>query len=283
MIKYGTHSYVLTDHWADDQVYLLHQAAELSAQVFEISVGDDVQFDAGLTRREAERVGISLTIGPGGEWPLACDISSDIAEERVLGLAWHQRQIDIAHATGAIAYCGATYGHPGVIKRRLPPPEEYAHVSEGLHELAEYALDKGVRLVLEPMSHFRTHLVNKPEQLMTLIDLADHDNLFVALDTYHLITEIRDYAQAIHCAAPRLWGIHACENDRGVPGGGLVPWETIAKALHEIDFEGIMLLETYNSGIGNFAFRRGMFHDLCPDGPAYVRQGLGFLRRLMGN
>jgi D-psicose/D-tagatose/L-ribulose 3-epimerase len=118
---------------------------------------------------------------------------------------------------------------------------------------------------------------------MTLIDLADHDNLFAALDTYHLVTEIRDYAQAIHCAAPRLWGIHACENDRGVPGGGLVPWGDIAKALHEIEYDGVMLLETYNSGIGDFAFRRGMFHDLCPDGPAYVRQGLGFLRELMGD
>ena len=28
-----------------------------------------------------------------------------------------------------------------------------------------------------------------------------------------------------------LWGLHACENDRGVPGGGLVPWRDIFTAL----------------------------------------------------
>ena len=31
-----------------------------------------------------------------------------------------------------------------------------------------------------------------------------------------------------------LWGLHACENDRGVPGGGLVPWREIFAALKQI-------------------------------------------------
>ncbi len=46
---------------------------------------------------------------------------------------------------------------------------------------------------------------------MQLITLADHDNLYALLDTYHLVTEIRDYARAIHTVRNRLWGLHACE------------------------------------------------------------------------
>ena len=147
----------------------------------------------------------------------------------------------------------------------------------GLHLLAEYAAQRDVIIALEPMSHFRTHLVNTPTQIMRLIDLADHDNLKVLFDTYHLVTEIRDYAEGIRTVAPQLWCLHACENDRGAPGGGIVPWDEIFAALAEVGFDGIITLETYNSGINDFAFRRGMFHDVCPDGSAFVGRSLAFL------
>ncbi|MEZ4560470.1 MAG: hypothetical protein R2854_29225 [Caldilineaceae bacterium] len=39
-----------------------------------------------------------------------------------------------------------------------------------------------------------------------------------------------------------------------------------------------MTMETYNSSIGDFAFRRGMFHNVCPDGMAFVHQGMAFLQ-----
>jgi hypothetical protein len=33
-----------------------------------------------------------------------------------------------------------------------------------------------------------------------------------------MITEERDFGVAICAALPVLWGVHTCENDRGVPG-----------------------------------------------------------------
>jgi D-psicose/D-tagatose/L-ribulose 3-epimerase len=126
-------------------------------------------------------------------------------------------------------------------------------------------------------------MVNTPEQMMRLVTMADHPNLRVLLDTYHLITEIRDYARAIHTVRDRLWGIHACENDRGIPGGGLVPWTSVFKALKEIGFDGYVFLEAYNSSVDDFAYQRGMFHNVCPDGYAFVRDGLAFLKTLRGD
>jgi D-psicose/D-tagatose/L-ribulose 3-epimerase len=123
-------------------------------------------------------------------------------------------------------------------------------------------------------------MVNTPEQLMRLISLADHENLKVLFDTYHVVTEITDYPQAIRTVAPRLFAFHACENDRGTPGRGLIPWKAILTTLREIGFDGYMGLEGYNSGIGDFAFSRGMFHNVCPDGPAFVMTGIGYLKAL---
>lgn len=275
---YGAHCYLFTRSWSDADVRFLDVAAELGLGMFELSVGDDVVFDPRLTRRRARDAGLDLLIGPGGLWPSDCDLSSDDPAERAKGLAWHKRQVDLAAELGAVAYAGCLYGHPGVVKRRRPPPDEYPRTAEGLHALAEYASARDVAVALEPMSHFRTHMVNTPRQLMRLIDLAAHLNLRTLFDTYHAVTEVRDYAEGLHVLAPRLLAVHACENDRGVPGGGLVPWLAVFETLAGIGFNGYIGLEAYNSGLGDFAFERGMFHNVCPDGRAFIEDGVAFLR-----
>ncbi len=276
-VRLGVHSYLFTEFWSDAALDILDTARGLGAQFVEIGVGDDVQFTPRLTRQRAEALGLALCLGPGNAWPLECDLSSELVEERTLGLAWHQHQVDLAAELGAMAYGGALYGHPGVVKRRIAPPDEYERIAEGLHRLAEYGRQRGVLLVVEPMSHFRTHIANTPQQVMRLVGLADHPNLRVALDTYHLLTEVRDYRAAILATAGKLWDLHACENDRGAPGGGLVPWGQVFAGLAEIGFDGYILLESYNSAQGDFAQRRGMFHDVCPNPAAFVRQGFAFI------
>ena len=277
-MQYGAHCYLFTDRWSDAALPILDEMKALGLDLAELSVGDDVLFTPQLTRARAEALGLALVLGPGGAWPLSADLSADRATERREGLAWHCRQVDLAAEVGAAAYAGALYGHPGVVKRRRPPVDEYAWTAEGLHALGEYAAMRGVKIVLEPMSHFRTHLVNTAAQLMRLIALADQANLYALFDTYHAITEERDFAAAIRTLAPRLWCVHTCENDRGAPGGGVVPWDAFFDALHAAGFDGPLTMEAYNSSLGDFAYARGMFHDVCPDGADFVRTGLAFLQ-----
>jgi len=277
-MKYGAHCYLFTDRWSDERLDLLDAAKELGLDCFEIAVGDDVQFTARTSRHRAVALGLELVISPGGQWPLECDLSAEDPARTAQGLAWHRKHLDLAGELGATAYTGALYGHPGVLHYRPLTTEEIKRLADALHQLAEQGERNGVKVVLEPMSHFRTHVANTPEQAMDLISAADHSNLYVLLDTYHMITEVRDYAQAIRTCRGRLWGLHTCENDRGVPGGGLVPWKAVFSALQEIDFRGSLILETYNSALGDFAYRRGMLHNICPDGFAFVRQGLAFLK-----
>jgi D-psicose/D-tagatose/L-ribulose 3-epimerase len=278
-MKLGLHCYLFTERWSDGRLDILDTARDLGAECFEVVVGDDIDFTPRLTRQRAEALGLTLTVGPGGLWPTECDISADEPADRAKGLTWHCQQINRAGELGAAAYTGALYGHPGTVKRRVPPADEYPRTADGLHRLAEHAASRGVVLALEPMSHFRTHIANTPEQIMRLVALADHPNLGVLLDTYHMIPEVRDFGAAIRAVGDRLWGLHACENDRGVPGGGLVPWDHVFAALRDISFDSFVLLEAYNSSLSDFAFRRGMFHDVCPDGEAFARQGLAFIHR----
>jgi D-psicose/D-tagatose/L-ribulose 3-epimerase len=248
--------------------------------MFELSVGDDVVFDACRTGAQAAALGLDLLVGPGGTWPFECDLSADDPSHRALGLAWHKRVVDLCADLGAKAYCGAMYGHPGIVKKRRPPADEFSRTAEGLHALAEYGASRNVVIALEPMSHFRTHVVNTPDQLLRLIRIADHTNLRVLFDTYHAVTEVRKYGQAIRAIGPLLYALHACENDRGIPGTGLIPWQEVFEALAVIRFNGYIGLEGYNSSIGDFAFERGMFHNVCPDVNEFVRNGISFLKEM---
>jgi len=277
-MKLGIHSYLFTAGWSDTDLPVLTVCRDLGATCFEIAIGDDVDFTIHRTRQAAEALGLELIASPGGLWPSECDLSADEPADRARGLAWHCRQVDVARELGATAYTGALYGHPGTVKRRQPPAGELAWTAEGLHRLAEYAAHRGITVVLEPMSRFRTHLANTPQQVMALIALAGHPNLRVLLDTFHAVTELRDYGEAVRACADRLWGLHTCENDRGAPGGGLVPWADVFTALRDISFDGYLILETYNTSLGDFAVRRGVFRDLCPDGAAFARAGFAFLR-----
>ena len=277
--RFGAHQFLWKSHWTDGDLGILDRARELGCTLFEVSLGDDVAFDGRRLKQHAEALGMELTVGPGNVWPMECDISHDDASVRERGVAWHTQILERAAELGAAAYCGAIYSHPGRICRREPPADELPRAAENLRALAAHAAALGVRLVIEPMSRFRNHLVNTAEQIMELIELADHPNLRVNLDTYHMITEQRDYGAAIRCALGRLWGLHACENDRGVPGGGLVPWPAVFDALREAAPPVRLMLETYRTGPDGFGFSRGIFQNLCPDPELFIQQGLTFLTR----
>ena len=56
-------------------------------------------------------------------------------------------------------------------------------------------------------------------------------NVKVHLDTFHMIREEDDFAGAVLETGGDLGYVHACENQRGIPGTGLMPWAAFFQAL----------------------------------------------------
>ncbi len=279
-IFFGAHAFLWIERWTSNALYLYTHAKELGLNCLEIPVGDDIFFDSKVIFNESKRTDIQTIISPGAEWPMQADISHPEKSFRDYGIQWHKDWINKGAEAGAKAYTGALYAHPGRIEKQAPDADEWKYAADNLHQIADFAEQYGMAIVIEPMSHFRTHLINTPKQAMNLIQDANHQNLSVLFDTYHMVTEIRNFKNAIELMSEKLWGVHACENDRGVPGGGLVPWGDVCNALNGASFSGYMILETYNSSIsnGDFAYSRGMFHHVCDDGDAFVKRGIHFLK-----
>ena len=68
------------------------------------------------------------------------------------------------------------------------------------------------------------------------------------------------------------------ENDRGIPGTGLVNWDEIFKALSEINYKGFAALENFvdcTDNMNTWVWRR-----LAPDGETLLREGASFIRTM---
>ena len=279
-MKFGAHVFIWQDRFnSDDLCRTLDSAADLQLSFLEIPIGDDIQFDVARIAAHAQARDLELVLSPGGDWPMHCDISLGNADHRQQGIDWHRRGIELTAQCGAVAYAGALYGHPGCVERRAPCDAEQQRTAQGLRTLAKYAAEHDVQLVLEPMSHFRSHVANTPRQINELMRLADHPNLFSLLDTYHMSTEVTDLAAAFEEMSPRLWGMHACENNRGAPGSGFLPWDSLIAATIRAGWSGYLGFESYNSTWrnGDFAFERGMFHNVCPNAEEFISKSKSFL------
>jgi D-psicose/D-tagatose/L-ribulose 3-epimerase len=152
---------------------------------------------------------------------------------------------------------------------------------ENLRELARFAADHGVTLGVEPLNRFETSFINLAEQVVPVVDRVDHPACRVMLDTFHMNIEERSLGDAIRLAGPRLCHLHACENDRGAPGSGHVPWRDVDVALREIGYDGPVVIESFTAKVKTIARAAAIWRALAPSQDGLAADGLAFLRRTL--
>lgn len=268
-----------TDHDLD----LVDHAADLGAEVFEIAVEDPDLVDAAALASALRRRGLHPVVcgayGPGR------DVGDADPAVRAATLAYVARLVALARAIGADLVAGPAYGSVG-LARPLPEDErrrERDRVIGALREAAADAAASGVRLALEPLNRFETDRVNTVEQGLRLCDDVGHDAVGLHLDTFHLHLEERDSGAAVRdaAAAGRLFHVHACENDRGVPGRGQVAWRAVADALRTSRYAGDVVIESFTPAVTSIAGAVRLWRPVAPDQDTIAREGLAFLRDLL--
>ena len=150
-----------------------------------------------------------------------------------------------------------------------------------LRPLAAYAGDHGVRLAMEALNRFETDLINVVEQGLAMVEAIGSPHVGLHLDTFHMHLEERNSGEAIRQAGERLYHLHACENDRGVPGRGQVRWPAVAAALGDIGYDGFVVIEGFTPTVTSIARAVCIWRDVAPDQDTIAREGLGFLRKML--
>jgi D-psicose/D-tagatose/L-ribulose 3-epimerase len=191
--------------------------------------------------------------------------------------------VDSAAAMGAPLVCGPLGAPLGVFSGAPPTAEEKARAVDYLQELAPYAEERGVTIVLEYLNRFEMYLTNTAADLAALVREVGHPSVRMMYDTFHAHIEEKDPRSALQACKDVLVHVHLSENDRSTPGAGQVEWEETFAALKEIDYDGWVVIEAFGDSLPELAgatkIWRRMFESeeqLARDGAAFIRRGLSF-------
>ncbi len=275
-MKLGIHAYAWCSQWTNETLNLIDRVKALGLDFIEIPLMCLETFDAAMIRRRLDSVGldaVTSTVLLGNT-----DITSEDPSIRAKGVQYLKACVDATHAIGATSFSGVIYSqHVRQIPHR-PTQREWQFSSDALREVADHAAPLGVTLGIEPVNRYETFLINTCEQAIQLKRMIGRDNVRIHLDTYHMNIEEKSFYHAVKLAGQDLIHLHLCENDRGIPGTGLVDWEGLFRGLAEIGYAGYAALESFVDCTGNM--NTWVWRQLAPDGDTLVREGLAFIRRM---
>ncbi len=275
-MKVGIHAYAWCKQWSNDTLHLIDRVKKLKLDFIEIPLMCLETFDPPAVRKRLEKAGIdsvTSTVLLKGT-----DITSPDAATRKKGVSYLKKCVKATHDIGAKSFSGVIYSQHVKQAQGRPPKKDWNFSAQCLREVADYAAELGVAVGIEPVNRYETYLVNTCEQALHLMDLIGRDNVMIHLDTYHMNIEEKSFYEATKLAGKKLIHYHLCENDRGIPGTGLVRWDDIFRALAEIDYQGHVALESFVDCTGNM--NTWVWRQLAPDGDTLVREGIRFIRAL---
>jgi D-psicose/D-tagatose/L-ribulose 3-epimerase len=223
---------------------------------------------------------------------LAVSVCAAMGEDRDLihpdkairdnGVAYIKHLVDAAAILGATNICGPLYAAVG--RTWQMTADERARDTDllvgELRELAAYAGDHGVKLGVEPLNRFETSFINLASQVIPIVDRVDHPACKIMLDTFHMNIEEQSLGDAIRAVgADRLVQVHGCENDRGAPGSGHVPWDDVSAALDDIHYTGPIVIESFTNKVKTIARAAAIWRPLAASQDALATDGLKFLKQ----
>jgi D-psicose/D-tagatose/L-ribulose 3-epimerase len=276
-MKLGIHAYAWCSQWSNETLHLIDRVKSLGMDFIELPLMKLDDFDAKAVKARLRDAGLdsvtSTVLLPG------MDLTSPDADERRRAVDYLKRCAAATSEIGARQMSGVIYSQHVKPAVKRPTEQEWEWAAEGLREVAEFAGSLGVSIGLEPVNRYESYLINTAEQAMRMIERIGLDNVGVHLDTYHMNIEEKNFHDAVKRAGNKLMHIHLCENDRGIPGTGLVNWDDLFRALGELKYDGYAALESFVDVTDNM--NTWVWRQLAPSGDVLVSEGTAFIRDMI--
>jgi D-psicose/D-tagatose/L-ribulose 3-epimerase len=253
--------------------------ARMGFDLIEVGIESTSDLDYGRAAAIAKANGLAVSVCAA----MGPDRDLIHADEpiRASGMAYVRHCIDAAHTLGAPHVVGPLYSAVGRTWQATDDERKRDTdlLVRQLRELADYAAERGVWLGVEPLNRFETSFINLASQAIEVVDRVDRPSCGLLLDTFHMNIEERSIGDAIRAAGKRLRHLHACENDRGAPGSGHVPWAEVAQACRDIGFDGPFVIESFTSQVKSIARAAAIWRKFADSQDALAQTGLANLRK----
>ena len=278
-MKYSVHAGLWMARWTDEITPILKTVADLGYDGVEVSLLGMSDEKAAALGKSVREFGLEVTCSDG--LSKEKDITSEDPAIREAGIEYLKWAIRTTSLIGSRGLAGVLYAPWGVYDPQNK--EQRAERSAAAFAAVEDELEvHDVTLGLEAINRFETDLVNTSAEAVAMAKASGSKRVGVLLDTFHLNIEEKDISAAITSAADSLVHFHVSDNDRGVPGSGHVPWDSVKSALQKIQYDSWIVAEMFVIA-GNPASRDlNIWRNIEPEATTAAEQALSFMRGHFG-
>lgn len=243
-MRFGMNLLLWTDTLSDNMLPLLDELKQIGFDTVEIPCFDLDNLDNyARWGKRFDELGLART-GTAVRGPAENPISFDPAVRRK-GIEANKRNLDCCAAAGCTVMAGPFHSALGVFSGKGPTEDEWRWGVDAMREVAEHAEKVGVTLAIEYLNRFECYFLNTAADGARFCREVNHPRCQMMYDTFHAHIEEKSIPQAIRALKGLLAHVHISENDRSTPGQGNVRWDQNFDTLHEIGYDGTMVVEAF--------------------------------------
>jgi protein FrlC len=164
--------------------------------------------------------------------------SSPLAEEREFTINHYKEVVRLAHEWE----CPTVMWIAGWVVHGTPQQDAWNYSLEGLGNVAKYAKELGVTMVVEP-TPADSNLIETADDALLLSEQTGASNVKVMFDTFHALYRNEVASDYVYRMADKLHHVHIADSDRLPPGQGRCDFPAVLKALKEINYDGYLSME----------------------------------------
>jgi D-psicose/D-tagatose/L-ribulose 3-epimerase len=282
-IKFGVSTWLWSSPFTTDSVSLFPKIKSMGYDAVEIPVEYPEQINAKIVKEALRQSGLEPIVC--GAFGPSRDLTNEDPTVHQNGFNYILDCFDLCNEWDAEFLAGPMYSSVG--KARMVSPEqrkaEWELAVNNLHKVCRWAYERNLEIALEPLNRFESDLVNTAEDVMRLVHDINHSSAKVLLDGFHMAIEERNIEQAFKTVGDKLIHVQVSENYRGVPGTGQTPWDSFKKGLTDINYKGVVSIESFTPDIKELAGAVCIWKNLAPSQDGFAQDGLNFLKKLFND
>ena len=279
--KFGVDTFIWAEDFTEKDLWIVEKAAELGFEVIDFAVAHPDTFPVDQVKELLDKTGLipvtTTTLG------LETNPISPDPAIRAAALEHMKKMVDISKKLGAKFSGGVNYAGWGYITRKMKTKQEWAWGVENMRQVCEYAKETypELTMVVECVNRFETHFLNTGLEAKEFCKAVGMDNIKVLLDCFHMSHEENNFRDpVVLCGKEYLGYVHVNENQRGIPGTGMVNFHEFFNALEDIDYDGYCVIESFDPNFEELAGNCAIWRRFCETGEELAVRGLANLKRI---
>lgn len=280
-MKFGVDSFIWTEVFSEKDLWIISKAEQLGFETIDIAIAHPETFPLEKVKRELAKT--KLEVVTTTTLNEKTNLISPNEEIRKKGIQSLKKLVDINRELKSKVLGGVNYAGWGCLSGKPKTELEWKHSVEAMREVAEYALKTypELKICVEPVNRFETHFINTAEDGVKYCKDVGTGNMGVHLDCFHMIREETSYTKAVEtCGKEYLGYVHVCENNRGIPGTGLVPFEEFFKALKKVGYDGSCVIESFDPSFEELNANCAIWRKFAETGEELAIKGLANLKKI---